>query len=542
MAKRIKSQVKHPVVLKMKQSHFWSFSRFELLSLLGLFFLAIFIRFLVIKNNNIFFFFDQSRDATSAYEITHGHPIKVQGPSASGTGDSVYHGVLYYYVIAPAYALGNGDPFFASMWLGILTSFTIFPLFLLAKSVSKSSQVGYLAAFLFAISFEAAQMGTWLSNPGIAVLTLTCFYLFIWRIFYEQRHQELPLLALFLGLCNQSIIYSAYLWIILGILYFFNQNRKVGEEPVQFSVKEVTIAIVVYAISISTMLVNQLLLYKHGLFNPFKTAASVGGLGQIPFLDLIKQIFELFLKNISYVFFPTNAILSIILLAVAFILLKKYSKDVSQFLWIWYLAPLALLLFIFRNGYHVMIGSSPMLYLLLALALHKIWEMKLGKVTAIGIMMFFIVSQLAGGKTLLTEKKHLAGLQEGTYLQDEMNLIDKTYEIAGGKPFSISSLTIPYGYDTTWAYLYHWYGLSKYGYLPSYVGSTQSGILGSEFLTEKSTTEAIHFSIQEPTQGLPEVFNMKFGLDQQALAGTPSAQILYGSLRLQVRDMKSATP
>lgn len=521
---------------------FWKMTMSETITLLAIFILALVVRFAVVSHNSVFFFFDQSRDATSVYEILHGHPIKVQGPSASGTGDSVYHGVLYYYLLAPAYAVSNGSPLVASLWLGIIASCAIFPLFLLSKSISGSSKVGYLATFLFAVSFEAAQMGTWLSNPGFAVYTITAFYFFLWRIFYLQKTRELPFLALFLGLSNQSIIYSAYLWIILAILYFFNQNHKVGDEPVKFSIKDLVVSGVIYALSLSTMVVNQLLLLKHGLFNPLNTAKSVGGLGQMPFLDLIKQIFELFLKNISYAFFPGSAILSIILLVMCFILLKKYSKDASQFLMIWYFAPLALLLAIFRNGYHVMIGSTPLLYLLLALAINKIWDMKLGKVVSVGIIVLVIGSQFIGGKALLAEKKHLAGLQEGTFLQDEIDLIDKTYELADGKPFSISSLTIPYGYNTTWAYLYHWYGLNKYGYLPTYVGSTQSGILGSDFLQEKTTAEPLHFSIQEPTQGLPEVFNAKFGLDQQALASTPSAQILFGSLRLQVRDMKSATP
>ncbi len=528
MAKRITSPLERP---------FWHISLPELLGLLALFFIAIAIRFLVIKNDSIFFFFDQSRDATSAYEITHGHLIKVQGPSASGTGDSVYHGVLYYYIIAPAYAVAHGDPFYAALWLGILTSLTIFPLFLLAKSITGSSKIGFLASFLFAVSFEAAQMGTWLSNPGFAVLTLTCFYFFMWRIFFQHKENELPWLALFLGLSNQSIIYSAYLWIILALVYFFNQNSKVGDEPVKFSVREWVISAGVYGLTISTMIANQLLLYKHGLFNPGTTAGNIGELGKMPFLDLIQQIFGLFLKNIQFVFFPTNAILSVILLVVCFAFLKKYPKSVGQFLTIWYLAPLALLLFIFRNGYHVLIGSTPLLYLLLAMTIYKIQDMKLGKIVSVGIIALFLVSQFMGGKTMIAHKQELAGLQVGTYLSDEKALIDKTYEIAGGKPFSISTLTIPYGYNTTWAYLYHWYGMSKYGYTPSYVGSTQSGILGSDFLTEKPAVEQIHFSIYEPTEALPEVFMVKFGLDQQRLAATPSAEILFGSLRLQVRDM-----
>jgi len=515
---------------------FWRFSKMELLGLVGIFFIAIFIRFLVIRNNAVFFFFDQSRDATSVYQITHGHPIKVQGPSASGTGDSMYHGVLYYYLLVPAYALGQGSPHFASMWLGIVTSLTIFPLFLLAKSISHSSKVGYLAAILFAASFEAAQMGTWLSNPGFAVLTLTCLYFFVWRIFYQNKSSELPWLAFFLGLSNQSIIYSAYVGIVLALIYFFNQNRSIGDEPVKISLKTWIVSGVVYLAATSTMIVNQALLFRHGLFNPFSTLTSMNDLGKMPLLQLLQEIFGLFLKNIQYAFIPGSAVVSLSILVIGFLALKKYPPAINQFLLIWLLAPLALLLLIFRNGYHVMIGTTPVLYLVLALAINKIQEMKLGKIVSAGIICLILVSQLIGGRAVLNKHQHLAGLQGGTLLQDELELIDETYKQAQGRSFSISTLTIPYGYNTTWAYLYHWYGQEKYGYLPSYVGSKQSGIIGEGFLTEAEKPEALHFTVQEPTQGLPEYFVKKFGGDQENLAGPQSSEILFGTLRLGVRN------
>ncbi len=521
---------------------FTNLAKTEILGLLVIFLLAIVVRFAVIKNNAVFFFFDQARDATAAYQITHGHPIKFQGPSASGTDDSVYHGVLYYYLIAPAYALGHGNPWVASLWLGILTSLTIFPLYLLAKAVSKSSLVGYLAAGLFAVSFETAQMGTWLSNPGFAVLTLTCFYLFVWRIFYEQHNEELPWLALFLGLSNQSIIYSAYLWIILGVLYFANQNKLVGGKVVRFSGKQWLFAAGVYLLSISTMLINQVLLLKHGLFHPAIFLQSMGSLGQMPFLDLLQQILNLFLKNIQFAFFSSSLVLSILVLIFSFWLLKKsissrMASMVRQFAVIWFLAPLALLLFVFRNGYHVMIGTTPLLYLIFAAALVQLSKMKLGKVIAVGVVALFLVSQFVGGRKQISKGQELAGLQTGTFLNNELALIDRSYAMAKGQPFSISTLTVPYGYNTTWAYLYHWYGQQKYGYLPTYVGPTQAGIPGGDFLNESKKADKLHFSIEESSQGLPQYFVNQFGDDQFKLAGNPSQEMLFGALRLQVRDL-----
>lgn len=510
----------------------------ELLVLALFFFVSIFIRFLVIQHNQIFFFFDQSRDASTVYEMVHGHPIKVQGPSASGTSDSVYHGVLYYYLLIPGYLLGNGNPFYASLWLGVITSLTIFPLFLIAKKISGSSLTSYTAVGMFVFSFEATQMGTWLSNPGFAVLTITLFYLFLWKVFFQNETKHLMWLALFLGLTNQAVIYSAYLWLILAGVYFFNQNKLLGKEPVKFSWKEVGLAGLVYLASISTMIVNQLLLLKNGLFHPASTLQTAGGLGQLPFLSLLQEVFGLFLKNIQYAFIPTSTILSFLLLIFCFVTLKRRYSDDQKFLLIWFFAPLALLLFVFRNGYHVLIGLTPVLYVIFAMMLIQLSKMQIGKLIAGAVFCLFLLTQLLGGREILAKHSHIAGLQKGASLQQELELIDKTYQLAAGQPFSISTITIPYGYNTTWSYLYHWYGQKTYGYLPSYVGPTQSGILGGGFIKEQKQPDKLHFSIQEPTEGLPEVFVKQFGIDQQVLAGTPSAQILFGSLRLQVRDGK----
>jgi hypothetical protein len=71
--------------------------------LILMFLLAFFFRWNMIANQEIYFTYDQARDALTAQEIIEQRDLKIQGPSASGTHDSVYHGVAYYYVLAPLY-------------------------------------------------------------------------------------------------------------------------------------------------------------------------------------------------------------------------------------------------------------------------------------------------------------------------------------------------------------------------------------------------------------------------------------------------------
>lgn len=75
---------------------------------LAIFMLAVTIRIYSVGNNSVLFWYDQARDFTIVRDIVVNHDIKVQGPSASGTNDTVYHGVLYYYLISPFYLISNG--------------------------------------------------------------------------------------------------------------------------------------------------------------------------------------------------------------------------------------------------------------------------------------------------------------------------------------------------------------------------------------------------------------------------------------------------
>jgi len=91
-------------------------------------------------------------------------------------------------------------------------------------------------------------------------------------------------------------------------------------------------------------------------------------------------------------------------------------------------------------------------------------------------------------------------------LRDELNLIDYTYKEADGKPFSVNTVTNPLFINTTWAYLYNWYGKQKYDYLPYWRGKSQAGQLGEEVLDNANLETKLHFLIIEPTQGIPEYF------------------------------------
>src|SRR3989338_11619442 len=137
--------------------------------------LAFILRIIFIYQGGVSFHYDMARDAYEAEQIWKNHDLKVLGPPTSTSG--LYNGIFYYYLIAPFYLLGQGDPRVVAIFLSFLNSLTVIPVMFLVKDLLKSKKWAILGGFLFAVSFESTQYGPWISNPGPALLTVALFFL-----------------------------------------------------------------------------------------------------------------------------------------------------------------------------------------------------------------------------------------------------------------------------------------------------------------------------------------------------------------------------
>ena len=105
--------------------------------------LAFLVRGLYLPRGALTFGYDQARDAFVAQEIVNGD-LKILGPPASTPG--LYHGVFYYYLIAPAYLVGQGNPLIAAYWIALLNALGTIVVFLLAYTFTRKKSAGFLAA------------------------------------------------------------------------------------------------------------------------------------------------------------------------------------------------------------------------------------------------------------------------------------------------------------------------------------------------------------------------------------------------------------
>src|SRR3990167_8513267 len=65
------------------------------------------------------FYFDQGRDANVIWDLWHKGKFFLIGPTTGIAG--IFRGPLYYYLIAPFYLIGGGDPIWPSIFLSFTT-------------------------------------------------------------------------------------------------------------------------------------------------------------------------------------------------------------------------------------------------------------------------------------------------------------------------------------------------------------------------------------------------------------------------------------
>ena len=150
--------------------------------------------------------------------------------------------------------------------------------------------------------------------------------------------------------------------------------------------------------------------------------------------------------------------------------------------------------------YYYTIGASVAIIILAAYIMVRLrW-------VGIGLLMLAIASNL-----VLINKYNPKGtiaeitVQTDMLLTDETKVMDYMYKEAKGEQFSVNAVTIPYKINTTWAYLFEWYGKKKYGYMPVWGGEAAWGYPGNLTIeTNRSKLPDARFTIVEPKRGMDQ--------------------------------------
>ncbi len=480
--------------------------------------LAFIVRILFIFQGGVSFHYDMARDAFEAREIWQDYNLKIQGPPTSTPG--LFHGVFYYYLIAPFYLLGQGDPRVVAIFLSLLNSLVIIPIVILARNLFKSKKWAILSGFLFVVSFEATQYSPWISNPAPAVLTIALFFLGLYW-WYKEKTYGLYLAVLSAVLSAQFQFFLIYLLLLIplfGIIF-----------RIKTSIKAIILSVIIVLSGFLTFIAA--VIKFHTITQILKGFLNVGEAGPIDFrtqfaeslLNYLNRFTEIFIFNFS----PTNVFVGGMLALVVLYIIRR-----ERLLLFFLFSNLPIFIFGGHTNTYANVGLVVPAILALTLLLRNIW--KIDKRFVYLIICLSLISNLVTIFKINPEGQIILVIPNDMNLKNELKLIDETYRIAAGEKFSINTLTLPLWTNTTWAYLYDWYGKSKYGYVPQFLGHDQIGLLGVDSLQKIDKPFNRTFLIIEPPEGIPPRFYSE-ELDTENSRSKLTKEINYGSIKLQVR-------
>ncbi len=503
-------------------------------SLIFIFIIALILRFLYFPNN-IYFGIDQALGSFAVKEILAGHP-KLVGPSTSFPG--LRHGVLYYYLYAPFYLVGNGNPVLAAAFLRVVNALGIFLIFFLGK-ILFNSYVGIIASFLFAVSFEQTQFALYFNHPSLSVISILVMFLGLSILIFRKQQIGLMLALLGLGLSIQFEFLLTYLIVpFVLILLTFKKLMPV------LKLRTLSLGLVIFLLTTATFLVAEIKFHFR----------SISLLPQLLFTSSHKSLY----KIISTYFFELGQIIKfnlvglsslvlIVGIALFILFVISYKTKVRKqmvFLGIWFFSVIVTYLVTggedIKTGilqYHQNAGISSSLILFISYLLYY-----LGTKLRYPAYLLILLIVSANIYQITTINPHGSmpeiNAQSFMLLSDEKQVLDFIYNDAMGKPFAVKGITLPFYINSTWSYLFEWYGKQKYGYLPVWGGTNAIGYPGNlQVETAQSKLPDNRYLIIEPVRGIPEHLINEFLKEEDYFTSLQETEKI-GNFIVQKRKIK----
>lgn len=468
--------------------------KFKILFLI--FLLGLVLRFIYFPND-INFAYDQARDAFVSQKILQGDIIAVGPPS---TLEGIHHGALFYYFFAPIYWIADGSPVLLSAILRIFNALGILFVYKITKNLFNKNSTAYLASFIFATSFEQTQLALFLAHPSPAVTTILISLWGMSEFLFNKKQWGLLVASFFLGLSTQ-FHFSMFIYFLsfMFFIVFFRRDFSKLKKGLTLT------SLFLLTIPLTSFLVVEL---KFGFNNSRNTFELVELITKsVHFQSLVIVTTRYFRHNIINISDYQNTLL--IIITSAYLLSLKYLQNYRKqilFLSIWFIPGLVTFLADSSPTPHYInaMGNSVALIVFFSWGFTKIY--KHNKFVFFAILTSIIISNFK-----LIKNNNIYGTIAQVNAQTNMNLghqkglINYVYNNSEGKSFSINAVTIPYNVNTTWSYLFEWYGQKTYGYVPMWAGKPAAGFEGSlEYIDARSAGPQIHFLIIEPLRGISQ--------------------------------------
>lgn len=417
-------------------------------------------------SGNYLFLLDQGRDMMDVRAIVIDHNLTLIGPYTSLQG--VFQGPLWYYLIAVTTFIFRGDPW-GGILLMLLISMSILGIvFLWAKRLFGVA-TALIITFLFAFSSEAIAAATYAWNPHPMWLLILVFIFSFYEVIRgNQKFHFLlwPTLSLMFHFQTALGVFITGAS-ILFILFF---ERKIIRQK-NFLIS-IIIASLFFLPQVLFDLRNDFLMSRSLLGSVIGENRGLGIGGEdLSYKTVIKGHASSFYYNFESGFmrggflqkFPPVMLFLTIIFAPSILRENDETSKFFKFLLIFVgLVLVVSFLYPFPIRYWFLIGFQSFFLLITGIMLGFLWQYRVGKFTI--ILGAFILVYYSGLRihTLYFNPPNDGGFSK---MDGKKAAIDYIYKEANGKQFNVQIFTPPVITDA-YDYMFLWYGLQKYGYIP----------------------------------------------------------------------------
>jgi hypothetical protein len=451
---------------------------------------------------HITFGYDQARDALEAMSIFTTDHIKIIGPQTDIPG--LFHGPLYWYLLAPFYYFGSGNPYIAKMLL-VLTSLVCIPtLYFVSYKIWGNKLISLLAAAMLAVSLESVQYARWMSNPSPALLTT----LLSWYACYLMYKKDWRGIMLFLLSWPFSVQFEFFLVYQLFIFAPLLLCRFSIPSLIRDHLKALSIVAIVCLVVLSPFVIAQV---KFGFqsvtalsgFLIHKGGDSAYSRNPVEFALLLARNIKMNILDVS----DGVAVGVLALMTLGYFVTNQSYKKKYVYCLVWFVSPVIIFAFGHHHSYFLTIGNLYALIMLISVLLVSLlsktgigWRV-IGAVLVITILGANIYRIYA----VRDKQEFLFSVQDDNDIYSQIQLINWTYSQSAGESFAINTVTNPLFINTTWSYLYDQVGRKAGREMPAWKGVGQEGRFGNEIQYKKMSPQSdmLLYLIFEPSGGIP---------------------------------------
>lgn len=418
--------------------------------------LGIFLRVYNIENT-LLFHYDQGYHGLAIKNIWENKPFTLLGHKTDVEG--IFHGSLFYYFSLPIYLISSWDPARVSAIFAFLDALAIVFIFFAAKEIF-NEKIGLLASFIYAVSYSGISHARWLSNVTLIPLFSAIALYFLVRKKGKKINNYL-VAALFAGIIAQFNGAMGFFFLILFAVYFWRLRKKVFS-----SWRHVLFAVAVY-------IIPSIPLIAFDLRNDFLVSSSIvklfkDGKNISPSISGIARNLSLFVRQVEN--FVSYEYLWIPFFLLLFILVMVYKKERMAKKAVNFFIPvfITILLLVYYQGVHPFFFNFlfPFFAILFGVGVYYVCEKK--KSFGVFAVLLLGIINIFHWTGFLSPNFNLIpiGTRNIITLSDRLQAVDFMYERSGETVFKIDAYIIPYFQEEPWDYVFGWYGLKKYGYLP----------------------------------------------------------------------------